>query len=250
MKICEIYDYLKEIAPLELQEDWDNAGFLFGSREEDLNGAILALDATSDVIEEAHEKKCNLIITHHPLIFGSISDVLQEDVTGRKLLLLGKYGINVISMHTNLDKTLVNEVLIKKLGVLTYEPGLDYMRVGYLEEPAVISDYLNFLKESLNNDGLRYYSCGKPVYKVAGIGGAGAEGLTDAFKCGCDTFVTADVKHHEWIAAKELGINLIDADHFNTENPVIPELHELLSRKYPSEKIFISEKNSQVVCYA
>lgn len=250
MKILEIFDYLKELAPLELQEGWDNAGFLFGSREEELKGALLALDATTDVIEEAHEKDCNLIITHHPLIFGSISDVLQEDVIGRKLIRLGKYGINVISMHTNLDKILVNEILIKKLGAFTYEPALDYMRVGFLEEPSNISDYLEFLKESLNNSGLRYYSSGKPVYKIACIGGAGAEGIIDAYKCGCDTFITADVKHHEWLTAKELGINLIDADHFNTENPVIPELYELLSKKFSSEKIMLSVKNTQVVCYA
>lgn len=250
MKIREIYEYLIEMAPLELQEGYDNAGFLFGSLDTEISKVLLALDATSEVIEEAREKGCNLIITHHPLIFGSFKNVLTEDVTGRKLMKLAKYDINVLSMHTNLDKVLVNEVLIKKLGVLTYQQVMDYMRVGYLENPMQMSEYLPFLKKQLSDTGFRYYDAGRPVYKIGCIGGAGDEGLFDAVAQGCDTYVTADVRHHVWLAAKELGINLIDADHFNTENPVIPELCAILSDKYRNIPFITAESGVQVVNYA
>lgn len=248
--IKEILKYLTDFAPLELQEGYDNAGFLCGNQERPVNKVIIALDATSDVIREATDKGAELIITHHPLIFGSITKVTEDYSTGKKLINLVKSDISVISMHTNLDKVLVNKVLIESLGTVKHEQINEFMCVGYLERPMLMDDYIPVCKDALNNSSFRYYNSGKPVYKIGCIGGAGDEGIGDAFNAGCDTFITADIRHHVFLEAKELGINLIDGDHYNTEAVVLPALKEMLDKEFPDVKFVIAENDVQVVSYA
>lgn len=285
MTTCkEIYTSLNEFAPVETQEGFDNAGFLFGDIHTEVRRALLALDVTSGVIAEAEEKKAQLIISHHPLIFGSCRNVLAEDPTGKKLLALAKKDLCVISMHTNLDKAEggVNDVLIRLLGIDDPEspdpededfvsaasekdgaselslrsglsgnsaalrvPGDPFMRAGFLPAALPLDDYLKFVKSRLNANGLRYYDAGRPVYKIACTGGAGGSGLRTAFDFGCDTYITADLKYSAFLEAKELGINLIDAGHFCTENPVIYELKSLLGDRFPQTDFIISERHCQ-----
>ncbi|MDO5444479.1 MAG: Nif3-like dinuclear metal center hexameric protein [Eubacteriales bacterium] len=268
MTTCkEIYDYLNEFAPVETQEGFDNAGFLFGDIHAEVQRVLLALDATSEVIAEAVEKKAQLIVTHHPLIFGSFKNVLSEDPTGKKLIELAKKEICVLSMHTNLDKAEggVNDVLIRLLGVeksaddiddyenteafasgaCTRVPGDPIMRAGTLKEEIALVDYLKYVKSRLNSNGLRYYDAGRPVHKIACIGGAGGDGIRTAFEFGCDTYISADLKYSAFLEAKELGINLIDADHFCTENPVVYELKSLLGDRFPHTEFMISDRHCQ-----
>lgn len=245
-----IFDYLKELAPLDLQEEYDNAGFLFGNINSEVKKVLLALDVTSDVIKEAESQKYDLIITHHPLIFGKISNVLSDDPTGIKLLSLSKAEINVISMHTNLDKVLVNKELIKYLADGDFNQPLDYMCIGKLNAPVPLKQYITRIKSTLKAPGVRYYDAGIPVSVVACIGGAGDEGLKDAIEFGADTFVTADIRHHAFLAAKELKINLIDANHFSTENIVLFELKKLLENKFSNTAFDIAASNVMVVEYA
>lgn len=246
----DIYRYLIEYAPLELQEDYDNAGFLCGDKEAQCRSVIMALDATSKVIDEAVSAGADMIITHHPLIWGSFKSVVCDDITGKKLNTLIKNGISVISMHTNLDKVLVNDVLIDKLGAVSVEKVNEFMRAGLLEKPMPMSEYAAFCSQRLNNSSVRYYDSGRPAHKVSCIGGAGDEGLREAYEAGCDTYVTADVRHHVYLEAAELGMNIIDADHFNTEDPVIPVLRDMLAEKFPEVSFSVAKSDIQVVRYA
>ena len=250
MTLCKtIYDFLNSFAPDDTQDSFDNSGFLFGDISKAVNSAILALDVTSEVIEEAEDKHAQLIITHHPLIFGTLKNVYPDNPTGKKIISLSQKGICVISMHTNLDKATggVNDILLQLLGgdnpeCLAENP---YIRIGTLNEKTEFHDYLNLVKKSLRTNGLRYYDAGRKVYRIACTGGSGGEGIADAYRSGCDTFVTADIKYSVFLEAKEYGINLIDADHYCTENPVILKLCSMLRSKFPETEFILSEQSRQ-----
>ena len=152
-------------------------------------------------------------------------------------------------MHTNLDmaKGGVNDVLISLLGAKNEgvfdEEGCG--RKGSLEKPMPLEDFLSICKEKLNSRGLRYHDAGRPVEHIAVLGGSGGSNLIGAWQAGCDTFVTADVKYSVFLQARELGINLIDGDHFCTENPVVPVLAEKLRAAFPETEFVISELHDQ-----
>lgn len=250
-KVKDILDFLCGIAPLELQCSFDNAGFQTGRGGREVKKVLLALDVTDWVIDEAREKGAELIISHHPLLFTPLKQFTDESGDGEKLLRLAENGIAVISMHTNLDIAPggVNDVLIAALGASSEGP-LDEEgcgRIGTLAEPAGMEEFLMRCKQVLQAKGLRYHSSGRPVQRLAVMGGSGGDCVERAAKLGCDTYVTADIKYHQFLLAAELGLNLIDADHFCTENPVIPVLCEQLKKAFPDVEFTISETHGQVV---
>lgn len=252
--ISDIYKFLCELAPLDLQMGFDNSGLQIGRLSNNVSKALLALDVTDEVLQEAVDIGAELIISHHPLIFHAIKSIDGGNIEGQRLLKIAENGIAVISMHTNLDIASggVNDVLIELLGAKD-EAALDSEncgRIGYLDSPTSIADFLQICKSKLNANGLRYYSSGKDVYKLAVMGGSGGDSLEDAYAHGCDTYVTADVKYHQFLRAQELGINLIDADHFCTENPVISVLRDQLAKQFPTTEFIISKKHKQIISFA
>lgn len=247
--VKEIFEKLCEIAPLELQLEYDNAGFLIGRSDAPVKKALLSLDVTAEVVEEAITRGAQLIVSHHPVVWDAMRSVTDRVPGNGKLLRLLENGIAVISMHTNLDmaKGGVNDVLISLLGAKNEgvfdEEGCG--RKGSLEKPMPLVDFLSICKEKLNSRGLRYHDAGRPVEHIAVLGGSGGSNLIGAWQAGCDTFVTADVKYSVFLQARELGINLIDGDHFCTENPVVPVLAEKLRAAFPETEFVISELHDQ-----
>ena len=228
--VNDIYAFLNEIAPVRYQMDFDNAGFLVGDGGTAVKKALLALDITDDVIAEAAELRAQLIVSHHPLIFTPLRHATTDDLAGRKVLALAQHGISAICMHTNLDIADggVNDALMAALGAEVtggLEPAgtavdgsaLTCGRIGKLPKPMTMAEFLPYVAGHLHANGLRYVDGGLPVERLAVCGGSGGNMLELAAAKGCDTFVTADVKYDRFLAAKELGINLIDADHFCTE---------------------------------
>ena len=239
--VNDIYAFLNEIAPVRYQMDFDNAGFLVGDGGTAVKKALLALDITDDVIAEAVELRAT-----------------ADDLAGRKVLTLARYGISAICMHTNLDIADggVNDALMAALGAKVtggLEPAgtavdgsaLTCGRIGKLPEPMTMAEFLPYVAGHLHANGLRYVDGGLPVEMLAVCGGSGGNMLELAAAKGCDTFVTADVKYDRFLAAKELGINLIDADHFCTENVVIPVLQTKLQRQFPNVTFAISQVHRQ-----
>ncbi len=258
-KVCDILQALEAFAPPYMKEDWDNVGLLCGSRNAAVTKVLVALDPFEHVCKEASEWGAELIVTHHPLIFMPTKSVTDETSIGRSILHLCRHGISAINAHTNLDCTPggVNDVLATTLGLEsidviapkgtdTQERPWGLLRCGEVPEQP-LPDFLTTVKNVLSCPGLRYVDGGKPVRKVAVGGGSCASELMDVYDAGCDTFVTADVKYNQFWDAKELGINLIDAGHFCTENPVAAILAKKLSEQFPELEIKISESHRDCV---
>lgn len=246
--VKEIYTALDMFAPFETQAEFDNAGFLVGRGDREVSRVLVALDITDAVIEEAKQLGVQLLVAHHPLVFEPVHSVTDESLTGNKLLKLAEYGIAAICAHTNLDacKGGINEVLAGVLGLSNLEQlhcegedrfGRPYGigRVGIFESAnnVKVKCFAEFVKETLSAAGVRYVDAGKPVYRVAVGGGSCGSMLADAIAAGCDTFVTADVKYNVFLDAAELGINLLDAGHFATEDVAMQPLCNLLTAKFP-----------------
>ena len=263
MNINDIYTYLKTIAPIEMAMENDNVGFLVGTGNNEVSKILVSLDITDNVISEACETGVQLIVAHHPLFF-SLKSVTDADITGKKIIRLISAGISAICMHTNLDAVCggVNDALAvaveiegdnkktKPLSDAVRLAGGEVVslgRVGYLEKACPMPVYLEKIKIKLKTNGLRYYDAGCPVYKVAIASGSGNSQWENAIKSGCDTFVSAELKYHTFLEAKELGINLIDAGHFCTENVITGVLVKKLSTEFPTAEVIESKVLDQTI---
>lgn len=248
--VSELYDYLCCLAPLNLQMDFDNSGIQVGRMSACVKRVLLALDVTDQVISEAVDLNADVIISHHPLSFTGIKSITDSDFLQKKYLRLIEHGISVISMHTNLDiaEGGVNDSLIDLFDISEKHPlsSDGCGRYGCLREEAELDAFMIKCKAVLNNKFLRFYSAGKKVRKIAVLGGSGGEYLEAAFEQGCDTFISADLKYDRFLRAAEMGINLIDADHFCTENPVIICLRNKLSANFTDVSFIVSEVHQQI----
>ena len=249
--VLQIYETLCAWAPLSLQMDYDNSGFQIGHAGDSVKCVLLALDVTDAVVEEAIAMDADLIISHHPILFHATKAITDENPAMKRILRLAENRIAVISMHTNLDiaEGGVNDTLIRLLGALP-EESLDISgcgRIGSLKEPCRLEEFLILCKDRLQTKALRFYDSGKPVFRLAVMGGAGGSSIEDAWKKGCDTYVTSDLKYHQFLLAEDLGLNLIDGDHFCTENPIMFHLHDRLSAAFPDVRFVTSMRHLQIV---
>ena len=254
--VNDILAFLETLAPRYMKMDWDNVGLLCGSKAAPVTKILVALDPFEHVCQEAAQLGAELIVTHHPLIFRPLPKVTDETSIGRGIMQLCRSGISAINAHTNLDQAPggVNDVLAQVLGLENVEviqpKGTDengeswgLLHCGDVPRQPLES-FLSLVKDRLGCDGLRYVSGGRPVRKVAVGGGSCASEMLDALAAGCDTFVTADVKYNQFWDAHDLGLNLIDAGHFYTENPVIAVLAEKIAAAFPDVEVKISEKHA------
>ena len=249
--VADILNFVEELAPRHMKMDWDNVGLLCGRKEREVRKVLVALDPFRSVIDEAIAEGADLILTHHPLIFRDPLMAVNEDTeTGRCVLTLMEHGIAAINAHTNLDQAPggVNDVLARTLGLADIEiinPTDHYglLRCGNVARQS-LEDFLGTVKQKLRCDGLRYVDAGKPVRRVAVGGGSCADGMHEALAAGCDTFVTADIKYNQFRTAFELGLNLIDAGHFHTENPVMPVVAARLQAAFPELEVKFSENHT------
>ena len=253
--IREIYDVLFDFAPAYMKMDWDNVGLLCGHFDAQVTKALVALDPMMDVFEEAKTLGCELVVTHHPLIFGAVKQVNDTGYDGRNLLYLIENGIAAMNLHTNLDCCPggVNDVLAETLGLKGVEllnpvgtdaQGRPYGLVRMGEVPAQsVSQFAAFVKQALSCPGVRFADAEKEVRKVAVGGGSCGSEIEEVLAAGCDTLVTADLKYHHFEEAKYRGLNLIDAGHFETENPVCDVLERLLREAFPDLAVYRAKKH-------
>lgn len=250
--VHDIENMLFAWAPRDLAADWDNVGHLVGEGCSAVHRVLVSLDITEPVVEEAVAIGADLIVSHHPIMncnWHKVQHVIDEDAQGRMVMKLLRHGISAICMHTNLDAAEggVNDVLANALGLSDLSPLNDEKigRIGTTKCEIPLVEFTSFVLKSLRCNGLRYTDSGRPVHRVAVGGGACGEYIENAMALGCDTFVTSDLKYHEFL--DHGAINLIDAGHFPTENLICPEIVSRLQSAFPDLRLCLSQAHRQEI---
>ena len=244
MKLRDIIELLEEHFPPEYAEEWDNSGLIEGDIDSDITKVMLALDATDEVIGKAISDKCDLIVTHHPMIFSGIKSVRQDDYTGRRLIAAIKNDIAIYSIHTNYDTARMGDINAVQLGLADPEtlspidpdvPGNTGIgKIGSLKEEMTLRDYAVMLKKEFRLSGIRVY--GDPdmiVRRAAVCSGSGKSYIDEALSKGADVMVTGDVDYHTAIDSKMKGIAVIDGGHYGTEFVFIEDMYGFFGKHAP-----------------
>ena len=256
-KVWEIEQALYDLAPREGAMEWDNVGHLLGDPDQNVERVCVALDITEAVADEAIAGGCQLIVSHHPIMncrWLPVQSIREDTPQGHLLLRLLRSDVSAICMHTNLDVAPggVNDAFAAALGLEDPGPLGDpegLCRAGTLSSPMPLQDFARKVCRDLHANGVRYAGCGKMVQHVAVGGGACADYVRHAIAAGCDTFVTADLSYHQFLDAEGMGVNLIDAGHFPTEDPVCARLVSYLTERFPELTVFKSASHREVIQY-
>lgn len=249
MNCSSILSVLEERFPPACAEEWDNPGLLAGRRDREVNRVMVALDATDETVAQAVKAKADLLVTHHPMIFGSIRKVNTDTFTGRRLIDLIENGISLYAMHTNYDICAMADLNASMLGLVHCEvlsetgDGIGLGKVGDLAEPVLYYDFADKVKEIFELSDVRCYGSGNPeVRRVAVCGGSGKSLLDDAVASGADVFVTGDIDYHTGTDAWARGIRIIDAGHFGTEHCFTENVKQFLSEQFPELDVIAAEQ--------
>ncbi|MEG1084890.1 MAG: Nif3-like dinuclear metal center hexameric protein [Anaerovoracaceae bacterium] len=229
MKLEELVAVIEEIAPSKLQEKWDNNGIQIAAGSEDINRILVSLEINDEVIEEAKMDDVDMIITHHPLIFGKLSSVDYRQIPGKYIAKLISLGISVYSSHTPFDKAeggnndyLTELIGLKDTSSLSYPDGeLESIgRIGQFIVPYTLEQTILLAQERLDLEPEQITAVGNldtSIKTVAVCTGAGADFIDVARQNGCELLITGDLKYHEAQKAKEIDLCVIDAGHYGTE---------------------------------
>ena len=266
MKVKDILGALEEFAPLALQDGYDNAGLQIGLAEDaEATGALLCLDVTEEVVDEAVSKGCNLIVSHHPLLFRALKSVTADDYVGRTVMKAVKSGVAVYASHTNLDSAIdgVNWKMAEKLGLKGLEwlsPKGEYKRrgeimtageglVGLLPKAMERKLFFEHVKEVFGLKSLRVNDAEKEVVeKVALCGGAGAFLIPKAVAKGADAFLTGEIGYHRFFGF-EKDIILMEMGHYESERYTVEVLRDIVKDADPTLPVFDTEQKINPINY-
>lgn len=260
MKIIEVVNALERFAPLPLQEDYDNAGLQIGLTEAEISGALLCLDVTEETVDEAIRKGCNLIVSHHPLIFRRLRRIAGEDMVQRVVAKAIVNHIVIVSMHTNMDAAQggVNFKIAEKMGLHNVHfmstkmvDGVECGSgvIGEFEEPIAADDFIILLKKAFcvecveANQLLR-----RPIKKVAMCGGSGSFLLDEAVEAGADAFLTGEMHYHEYFG-REQQIQIAVIGHYQSEQFTSEIFRDIIERECQGVKCFIAETCTNPIMY-
>lgn len=236
--VRDLLGVLNEIAAFSLAESWDNVGLLAGDPAAPVRGILVALDPTEAVVDEALGAGCNVVVTHHPVIFHPLKAVCTDTPVGRLLAKALSAGVALVACHTNLDLVGggVNDVLAERLGLVETRPLADtpgeefgFGRIGRLAEPLPGREMLARVARTLGVEAVAFAGpVPETVRSMAVCGGSGSELAETAHRLGAQMYVTAEVKHATARWAEAAGLCVVDGGHFATENVVVPEFVRLL----------------------
>ncbi len=245
MTVNGIFEYLNTLFPVETACGFDNVGILIGDGDSRVTRVLIALDCTLNIIKEAKEQGCELIVTHHPVIFDPLKSLTSGDVAYEAV----KQGLSVICMHTNMDvgNGGVNHCLCEALGLSEVEGYT--AQDGYLLSKGKISpisgnELASRIKEKLGFS-VRYVDSGKKISNILVCSGSGGGFVNEIIPSDTDALITADVKHNHFLEAERLGVSLFDGGHFATEDVVIEPLKVKLSAQF-SDVTFITVHHSPI----
>lgn len=228
MTVEQLAALLEERIPATLSEPWDHDGrMVIPNGDAPVMRVLCALDCTSEAVKAAAARGCNVILTHHPLLFHPLETLSDRDSVGKRVLSCVKAGIAVLSYHTRLDcmDGGVNDCLAHLLGLQNVRAFLPYARVGEVEEQP-FADFCKLVRNRLKARSLVCVGCTETVRRVAVLSGSGKGEIAAVKQAGADTFVTGEVTHNDLLDCRELGLNLIAATHHAAERVVLPFLAE------------------------
>ena len=248
MTVKELYASFAERIPESLREPWDNDGIMCcADGTAQIYRALVTLDVTEEIVDYAIERGFDLIVSHHPLIFKPLSSIDEENHISRKLIKLLCSGVSVFSFHTRADKLVggVNDRLADLLGMYETEPfgDGDLGRVGNIDEPMELQDFAYRVKQLIGSDTVKYVDGYSDVYRVAVVGGDGKGYVKAAMDAGADTYISGRIGYNVMVEAAEMGINLIEAGHFYTEQHITEFFRELLIDFDPNIYVEIADSN-------
>ena len=224
----QVLEILRQLAPVELACHWDNVGLLVDAGRP-VTAIATALDITPAVVEEAARNGCQLIVSHHPVIFDPLKRLSAGDVPA----LLLQNGISAICMHTNLDAAEggVNDTLSDLLGIRNRRNFAENCgRIGTLAQPVTAAQLAALCGETLHTR-CKFVEAARPIRTLAEVSGAGGSYLQEAIDLGADCFVTGEAAHHIALLAKQKGVGLVVAGHWGTEHPIARVLAEQLAAR-------------------
>lgn len=248
MKVSELTDWLESHYPASAAEDWDNVGFLVGDDTREMHHVFLALDLTAETLEEAVLAGADMIVTHHPMIFGGMKRINNHDFVGRKVLRLIQQGIPYYAMHTNYDILGMAELSADYLGLthtqvlsVTQEDGEHQEgigRVGMLPKKMTLKECAVFVKEAFHLGDVKVFGdLNTEVSCAAVCTGSGKSLMKEVLSSGAQAYITGDIDHHTGLDAVEQGLCLIDAGHYNTEYIFMEAMKKQLTAAFPELKI-------------
>lgn len=262
--VSDLAAFLEEIAPLGLQESYDNAGLLTGDPQMPVHGVLTALDMLEPVLDEAIALGCNVVVAHHPIIFRGLKRLTGAHYVERVVIKAIRAGIALYAIHTNLDSVLVNGVnqeIARRLGMTDLafleqkNPSSDGRpagmgAVGELPFPLDLADFLALLKDRMRCPVIRHTTWDdRPIQRVAVCGGAGSFLLPQALRAGAQAFVTADYKYHEFFEA-DGRILIADIGHYESEQFTVDLLNSLIRNKFPNFASHSTTINTNPVKYS
>ena len=241
MNVYELYNKMSELFPRELSCEWDNDGLMCTpDGERKVKKVLLTLDVTRAALDYAIKTGCDLIISHHPFIFRPLHSLAPDNYVAKKVISAISNGISVFSFHTRADcaERGVNDMLASALGLCEVgvfgEGGMG--RIGKLPTSMPLCDFAAHVKKALSCDVVSFAG-DTECLRVAVLGGDGKDFIPDAIAAGADTFVSGSVSYNAFIDAPEMGINVVEAGHFHTENPLLDSYEQILCELCPDVRV-------------
>ena len=262
-KLAQLCQTLEELAPLSVQESYDNAGLLVGDTNIEVEGVLCTLDVTESVVEEAITKNCNVIVAHHPLIFSGLKKILNSHWDQRALIRAIKHDVAIYACHTNLDNVLiggVNAVLADMLKLQHTKPiiakhddrvsiPLGSGMIGSLSRSLRTLEFLDFVKQTLAIPVLKHTTIvHESVSTIAVCGGSGRFLLEEAIAHNADILISSDFKYHDFFEANN-QITIVDVGHYESERHTIKLLTDFIKNKFANFAVFSTKINTNPVKY-
>lgn len=259
MKIKEVLSALERFAPLPLQEGWDNAGLQIGLTEAEVSGALLCLDVNEAIVDEAIEKGCNLIVSHHPLLFKGLKTISDGDYVQRTVMKAIMNSIAIVSMHTNMDNAkggvnykIAEHLELQEVKFFAEKPGAVEAGsgvVGLLPEPMSAAAFIQLVKERF---GVKCAQSNqlllRPVRKVAICGGSGDFLLGDAIAQGADAFITGEMHYHVYFG-QEQKIQICVIGHYESEQFTSEIFKSIIEDECPGLPVMIAQTSTNPIIY-
>lgn len=242
--VIDIYNYIDSFAPFGTQAEWDNSGLLVGDKDKVVKKIVFALDVTTNVIEQAKNVGADLIVTHHPVIFKAVSNVLNDSLIYKLI----ENNISIICAHTNYDKAVdgVNDILCYTVNADKIEKIDDtFLNIVTFKNTYSTDEFAKHLKEKLNG-AVRYNNLDKTISKIAVCSGSGSDYLPLAKELQCDALLTGDASHHAFLDADEMGIVLFATGHFETEMIAIKPLLDKIEKEFKVDCV-LAKQNTPII---